>query len=149
MERSTARRLLFAIVLIAGLVLVGVYAYNAGVTAGLAEGSRVLAPGDRVASPYIYPGVHGYGPGFGFFGFFGALLFFLLLFGLLRAIFWGGPRGSWQGGGRWRDGRGSWSAGAPPMFEEWHRRMHEGGEAGESTRDEGPSGPASPAPPRS
>jgi hypothetical protein len=145
MDRSTARRLLVAIVVIAGLVLVGVYAYNAGVTAGLAEGGRVLGPGDRVASPYIYPG---FGFGFGFFGFFGALLFFLLIFGLLRAVFWGGHRGPWQGGGRWRDGSGPWAAGAPPMFEEWHRRMHEGSETGEVPGGQGSSDPPSSAPPR-
>lgn len=143
MDRSTARRLLVAIVLIAGLVLVGVTAYNAGVTAGLAESGRILGPGDRVASPYIYPG---FGFGFGFFGFFGALLFFFLIFGLLRAVFWGGPRG-WHGGGRWRDGRGSWAAGGPPMFEEWHRRMHEGTATPENSGGQASSDPTS-APPR-
>jgi hypothetical protein len=141
MDRSTARRLLLAIVVIVGLLLVGVTAYNAGVSAGLAEAGRVLGPGDRVAYPYIYPGF-----GFGFFGFFGALLFFLLIFGLLRAVFGGGRRGSWQGGGRWREGHGSWAAGAP-MFEEWHRRMHEG-ETGETTGGQGSSEPPSSAPPR-
>jgi hypothetical protein len=142
MDRSTARRLLLAIVVIVGLLLVGVTAYNAGVSAGLAEAGRVLGPGDRVAYPYIYPGF-----GFGFFGFFGALLFFLLIFGLLRAVFWGGRRGSWQGGGRWREGHGSWAAGAP-MFEEWHRRMHEGRDTGQAS-DEGSSDHSSSPPPRS
>ena len=99
-------------------VVVGVVAYNAGVSHGLAQQMVAAGPGPY---PYGYPGPHPWGFGFGFF--------FPLLFGflLLRLIFWGGH------GHRWHRGPGYCGAGpydVPPAFEEWHRRAHERGPKG-------------------
>ena len=92
-------------------VLVGVAAYNAGVSHGLA----VAAPAAERAPGAVTP-FYGYRPwGFGF-GFFplGFVLFWLLV---LRVGFWGGCRRRY-GYYRWRDE-------GPSSFDEWHRRAHE------------------------
>ncbi len=111
---------LLAVVLIVGAVGVSVYAYNAGVAQGMVDSGKSVAPAAGVA-PYPYYGgpffFHPFGWGFGFLGCLFPLLFFFLFFGLLRGIFWGGRWG-------WRHNR-HWENGAPPMVEEWHRKMHE------------------------
>src|SRR5262245_54337565 len=151
-------RVIAAILLIAVLVLGGgiiaTTAYNAGVTAGTTvttttDGATTVAP--VVVAPYAY-GWHGWGWGWGFFGFLFFLFFLFIVFGLIRAIFWGGRRG-WGGGGwgggygpggyyGWKDpnGRGRWESGND-RFDEWHRRAH-----GESptTPDSSQSGPPTP-----
>ena len=99
---------LFALVVIAGVIGIGVYAYNAGVAQGMAasgEGGAV-AP---YRGPFFFPWF-----GFGFF----CLPFLLLWF--LFPLF-----GMWRGRWGWGKHRGDWGKGAPPMFEEWHRRAHE------------------------
>ena len=127
-------RILMAILLIAVLAGFGVMIYNAGVARGLATSTDFPgpvpdgtpgAPGvpGRWVNPYYG---YGYGPfirpwGFGFFpfGFLFPLLFFFLIFWLIRGLFWrgwGGPRYYGWGGPNQ----------VPPPFEEWHRRAHEG-----------------------
>ena len=105
-------------VLLAGVI--GVAAYNAGVSHGLTLQVPAAAPG---AHPYP----HYWRPwGFGFF--------FPLLFGflLLRLLFWGGRR-RWYGRGYYGGGyygRGCYGGGygdVPPAFDEWHRRAHQRG----------------------
>ena len=120
---------LLALILIAGLVGAGVYVYNVGVAQGLAESGKLAAP-PMGAAPYPYIG----GPffyhrpfGFGFLGCLFPLLFLLLVFGLLRGI----RHGRWGGGHGMR--HGPWEKGVPPMFEEWHRKMHEP-QPGDSSR---------------
>ena len=124
----TILAILAVLVLIAGAVGIGVYAYNAGVAQGLVDSGRLVAPAPGAAPgtvPYPY---YGYGPffgrpfgfGFGFLGCLFPLLFFILLFALIRGLFW---RGRW-GWGPYGP-RGNWSQGVPPPFEEWHRRAHE------------------------
>lgn len=101
------------LVLIVVAIGAGVGAYNVGFDAGLEEaetagGEVVRVVGDR------------WGRGGGLFFPFGFLLFplfFIGIFLLIRAAFWGRhDRGDWAPG-PWRGG--------PPMFEEWHRRQHE------------------------
>jgi hypothetical protein len=124
---------LLALVLIAGAAGVGVYAYNAGVAQGMVESGKITVV---EGGPYAYP--YG-GPfffhrpffGFGFLGCLFPLLFFFLVFGLLRSIFWRGPWGWGRGWGH-HHGHGPWGKDVPPMFEEWHRRAH-GGASSEST----------------
>jgi hypothetical protein len=104
----------FVIALLAVLILGGVagIAYQAGAAAS-AAGTAPIA-----MHPYFW------GPffGFGFFGFLFPLLFLFLIFGLVRAAFWGG-HSHWDGyGGRRR------------MLEEWHREMHERQGSGTSER---------------
>jgi hypothetical protein len=97
--------------------------------------------------PYYY-GWHpfGFGLGFGFFGFLGTLLFFLLIFALIRAIVfggrrrWGGPGwgGPGWGGHDYRGWRGSaWESRARETFEDWHREAH--GERPASGERSGPT----------
>ncbi len=111
--------LLIAILVIAAVVGIGVYAYNAGVAQGLVDSGK-LAPPSTAIAPYPYYRPFFFHP-FGVFGWLVPLFFFFLIFALIRAIFW---RGHWG----WGPGmhRAYWGEhGAPPMFEEWHKRAHE------------------------
>jgi len=115
-------RVLLALVVIAGVAGVGVYAYNMGIAQGLASSDKLVAP-PTGAAPYPYLG----GPffyhrpfGLGFLGCLFPLLLGLLVIALLRAILWRGRPGCGHVGHH-----GPWDKGVPPMFEEWHRKMHE------------------------
>ena len=120
MNGRTLIRVVLLLVIVVGAGALGVSAYNAGVTAGLAaggEGSLAVAP---VVYPYAGWGWHG--GGFGFFGFLGFLFFLFLLFGLIRAATWGGRR-AWGGGpGRW--GGPGWGSPGRHGSDRWHE--HEG-----------------------
>ena len=116
-------RVLLALVLLAGVVGIGIYVYNAGVAQGLAESGQLGVP-ETGGVPYPYYGgpffLRPFGWGFGLLGCLIPLLFVFLFFGLLRGLFWRG-RWGWGPSGH----RGRWEKGVPPMFEEWHRRAHE------------------------
>jgi hypothetical protein len=129
-EKTMNRRIIFGILLtlvvLAGALAVGYYAYQAGVAQGLADSGKLVVPeaGARLY-PFYGPFWHRpFGFGFGFLGCLFPVLFFFLFFGLLRGLFWR----PWGGG--WGH-RGHWGRGAPPMFDEWHRQAH-----GESTSQE-------------
>jgi hypothetical protein len=113
--------LLALIVMVGVLAGIGVGAYNAGVSQGLADAAiAAQAAGDTPAVVYPqYIGHYGYGYGgwgFGFFGIFFWILGFFLILGLLRAAFgWG----RWGGGG---PGRGGWNR--DERIAELHREMH-------------------------
>ena len=140
------RRVIPAILLIALLAigggLIANAAYDAGVntavTTAVGNGAQV-AP--VVVPPYGYGygyGWHPFGFGFSIFGLLFGLFFLFVIFGLIRAILWGGHRGWGPGGrggpGRWGEPRhhGSdasyernpWIDRFGPSFEEWHRRAH-------------------------
>ena len=130
MNGRTIARILLAILLIGGALTLGVSAYNAGVTAGLAQtGQVVVTNGGYIApgGPYVgYGWGWGWGHGFGFFGFFGGLLFLFLILGLLRAAF-GGPRRGWGPGyGHRRGWGGGWEDRARETHDAWHREHPEG-----------------------
>jgi hypothetical protein len=116
------------VVALAVTVLVGIGAYNAGVSAGLAENIEVGGGNAELAR------FAGHGRGFGFFPV-GLILFPLLFFGLfmlMGAAFGRGARGG--GPGPW--GGGPWRGDERQAFEDWHRRQHErpnepGGSRGE------------------
>jgi hypothetical protein len=118
-------RVLVALVLLAAIVGIGVYAYNLGMAQGLVQ---KLPTGTQVQMPYGYYG-HPF-MGFGGFGLVSCLIPFFLLclvFGSLRALFWhAGPMG-WRhimmNHRRW-DWRDENSMEVPPFFAEWHRRAH-------------------------
>jgi hypothetical protein len=133
-------RIVSALVLVAALAGIGFFAYQAGI----AQGSPVTieAPsGNANVAPAPY---YGYGMpfhrgqyGFGF-GCFGPLLaFFLLLlaFKSFRLLFWG-PRWGWGGHHRGHWGR-RWEGGAPPIFDEWHKRAHGGPVEDDKEREDG------------
>jgi hypothetical protein len=92
-------------------VMVGVFAYNAGVAHGLAANP----PAQEVAM--------GWRPGLWFhpFGLLVPLFFVFLWLSVLRGLWWGAPWRRRYGYG-WD---GPLSGGVPPQFEEWHRRAHE------------------------
>ena len=151
---------LLLVVLAVGGSAVAATAYQAGVSAGVAQ---VAADGGTVVNPVVVPAYNwGWNPGFGFFGFLATLFFIFLFFGLLRAIFWGGrdhrngwgPGGpGWGGpGGRGWDQEGSpWRDKAHGTFETWHREAHASGEGhgspgGHATGSTGGTRPAARAP---
>jgi hypothetical protein len=124
MNPGTLWRILIAVVIVAGAVVLGTAAYQAGIAQGLAQNGTAVAPG-----AVGYYGWHPFGFGFGLFGFLGTLLFFFLIFALIRALlFRGGPRGSgWYGpGGGWRGGH--WESRGRETFDDWHRQAHEHGD---------------------
>jgi hypothetical protein len=138
MNGRTIARVMLAVVLVGGAVLLGLGAYNAGVTQGLISSGQV-GPGGYPVAPYVggwgygwgYPG----GFGFGFFGFLGMLLFIFLLIGLFRAAF-GRGRGWGPGPGRWDRsdrpwGRDAWEG----RVREVHDELHRSGPATKATDD--------------
>jgi len=110
---------LLTLVLVAAIVGVGAYVYNTGVAQGLAQGgSGVERESGAVAYPYYGHYVRPFF-GLGLFGLLAPLFFVFLIFGVVRAIFWRGPR-HWG-----MMHHGEWGKHVPPMAEEWHRKMHE------------------------
>jgi hypothetical protein len=132
MNGKIGLRIVAGLVLLAAIAAIAFFAFQAGVSKG--SPITIQAPsGESVPAPYPYYG-HGYGMrfphpfGFGL-GCFGPLLALFLLFVVLksfRMMMWG-PRWGWGH----RHGFGE--RGAPPMFEEWHKRMH--GEATEEKKE--------------
>jgi len=117
-------RVLLALVIVASVVGAGIYVYNVGVAQGLAASGKIAVP-ETGAAPYPYFGGpflyhRPFGFGFGFFRCLFPLLGLLLVLGLVRMIL---GRGRWG----WGHGphHGPCERGVPPMFEEWHRKMHE------------------------
>ena len=116
-------KVLVALVLIAAISGIGVYAYNIGMAQGLAQ--KVQAPaGGSVPVPYLHYGRPFFGFGFSPFGCLIPLILLFLVFGSLRALLWHGPMG-------WRHmhrRRWSWQdendKDVPAFFAEWHRRAH-------------------------
>jgi len=165
MRRTIAIGLLIALLVIGGGVI-ATAAYQVGlnvaVTTAVADGGTVVAPVPAYGWGYG-PGYgwHPFGFGFGIFGLLFGLFFLFIIFGLIRAIFWGGRRGwgpgGWGGPGSWggpggRGGPGNggespfehnrWIERFGPGFEEWHRRAHEGGSSNEPPASNTTSKPA-------
>ena len=115
MARSYSRYQWVPVVL-AGVfaAIVGVAAYNLGVSHGLAQNWQPTAGG---VPPWAWHRPWGFG--FGLF----PLFFILFWFFIARALFWGGPwrRGLYRHRGWYHDRVDD----APMMFDEWHRRAHE------------------------
>jgi hypothetical protein len=125
MSTNTGLRIFAALVLVAAIAGIAFFAYQAGI----AQGSPVTieAPsGETAPLPYPYygwgmPYPHPFGFGFGCFGFLILLFLFFLAFKAFRFAMWG-PRWGWgYRHGPWAQ---NWENGAPPMFEEWHKRAH-------------------------
>jgi hypothetical protein len=142
MNRSIIFRIVVALVLLvvlaAGAVGLGLTAYNAGVTQGLAQSGKLTVP-PAGAMPYPYAGPffrYGFfGPGLGLFNCLFVLLGLFLIFALMRGLMfvvfgprhWGGQRGAFgpgSRGGPWGWHRPWGEKGYPPMFDEWHRQAH-------------------------
>jgi hypothetical protein len=132
MHGRTIFRLVVALGLVVAIGAAGAWAYQAGLAAGIAHG------GGTLTDPRVGYGWHPFGIGFGFFGFLGTILFLFLVFGLVRALVWGGRGPGWRGPGGWDadHDRAGWSS-REERFEHWHRRLHET-ERGQS--DQPPTG---------
>jgi hypothetical protein len=134
------RRIIPAILLVALLAIGGGLLVNAAYDAGVNSAVTTAVANGQTVSPVVVP-PYGYGYGYGYgwhpfgwgFSIFG-LFFLFIIFGLIRAIFWGGRRG-WGGGpGGWggpghhgtggRYDRNPWIDRFGPSFEEWHRQAH-------------------------
>lgn len=113
------RAVVLTLVAIVLAVAIGSQVYQAGVARGLSESGQA-GPRPEGAPPYGSYGYRPYGFGFGFFGFLAPLLFFFLIFALLKGLFWR----PWGGYGPWRYG-------VPPEIEEWHRKAHESQQQGQ------------------
>jgi hypothetical protein len=115
-ERSTASRWVPAAFAVILALVVGLWAYDLGLSRGLAQQLPPPAPG---VYPWAYYRPWGFGPVF-------PLFFLVFWFFVIRFAF-RGPLGRWRGG-PWRGGWGSPYPGqladVPPAFEEWHRRAH-------------------------
>jgi hypothetical protein len=146
MSRNIGLRIIAGLVLLVALAGITYFAYQAGAAQTAAQVTAQGAPESLPPSGSYYPGWH-YGGGW----FFGPLFFlrclvglflFALAFSAFRLLLWGprrwgmhhyGPwgRGPW-GHGPWGEHgpEGDWKQGEGPqsMFDEWHRRAHEGSE---------------------
>lgn len=126
--RRVVPAILLLTVLLVGGGLVATVAYQAGLSTSV---TSVAAPSGTVVVPaygYGY-GWHFFGPGFGFLGFLGTVLFLFIVFGLVRALVFGFGRRPRDGHG-WGPGmrdayRARWETGAHETFEDWHRRAHD------------------------
>jgi len=134
MNERFGLRIVSILVLIAAVAGIGFFAYQAGVANGSPISIESPAGDASVAPvPYSHYG-YGYGMpfhrpfgfGFGCFGLLIPLFLFFLAMKAMRFIFWG--RGHHMG--HW--GR-RWEGGAPPMFDEWHKRAH--GEESEEKKE--------------
>ncbi len=120
-------RILFGILLIAGVVALGVYVYNAGVAQGLLVSSQLSPPEAGLqAAPYVYPHFYYHPWGWGM-GFLAVLLGIFLVGGLVRMLFfrpWFHP-GMRHWGMKHTGPYGFDADKVPPMVAEWHRKLHE------------------------
>jgi hypothetical protein len=130
-------RVLSGLVLLAALAGIALFAFNAGVAQGAAlnlQAPAAVQPGAQ-ALPFYGHGLPYYHPmpffGFGCFGVLLPLFLVFLVFGAARRMFWG-PRFGWRHmhmhHGPWTENRPGGPDFVPPMFAEWHKRAHAGGE---------------------
>jgi hypothetical protein len=118
----------FGFIGVLGTLLIALVAGAIGYNLGL--GANVASVVTTTGTAVVYPG-WGFGFGFPFFGFIFAILFFVLIFDLIRRAAWGGHRGYGPGGfgpGGWGH-RGGWDGRSMPpmadeMLERWHRQKH-------------------------
>ncbi len=131
-------RVVAALVLIALVAALTGGAYAAGYSAGAASGTTNV-------SPWVYGGAFGVSHVIGFFV---AILVLLLIVRIVAFGAFGHRHGGWGYRGRWDGGqpsdwqRGPWHEARQAMFDDWHRRAHEG-----NPPATGPNPQSGPAPP--
>ena len=130
MNKSIVWRIILVVILAAAIIGFAAFAYNAGVSQGMAVNVQTTT-GQPVPAPVPYYGYWHWGPWFPGFGILACLVplfFFFLFFVLLRGIFfWGGPRrwGYMHHGGMGPMGEKSeWREHIHSTFNEWHDQAH-------------------------
>lgn len=124
MRRNVIGAVVITILVLGALGALGFGLYQVGYQNGLIEtGTEIVV---NKVGPALHPGNWGPGwgvGGFGFFGIFLKILFFLLIFGLIARLFFGPRR--WGPGPYW--GRG-WDQGHEHPMEQrltdWHEKAH-------------------------
>jgi hypothetical protein len=141
MFKNVVFRILAGLVLLVAIAGIAFFAFNAGMTRGVALNLQSPAAQSAPAGqpiPYYGYGMPFLHPmpffGFGCFGVLIPLFLLFLAFGAARRMLWG-PRWGWhhhlRHDGPWGEkGPGSPDF-VPPMFAEWHKRAH-----GEAPADE-------------
>ena len=120
MYRHIVFRIIAGLVLLAAIVGIAFFAYQAGVTHGTAVSVPLPTSGNvQTYQPYFWHPF--FGPGI--FGLLFAFFLLMLAFNAMRRLIFG-PRWGWRHMDRGPMGHGSWGEGVPPMFAEWHRRVH-------------------------
>ncbi len=124
MTRHIVFRIIAGIVLLAAIAGIAFFAYQAGAAQGTAANVQAPAGSTGVPGyPYYWPFFWHPFFGFGIFGLFIGLFLLFLAFGAMRRLIWG-PRWGWHHMGRGYMHRGEWEQSVPPMFKEWHDRLH-------------------------
>lgn len=132
-ENKIGLRIVAGLVLLAAIAGIAFFAFQAGVANGspvtiqAPSGETNAVPGHMPFYGYGYgmPFHRPFGFGFGCFGLLIPLFLFFLAMKAFRFAFWGPRWGHHMG--HWSR---RWEGGAPPMFDEWHKRAH-----GEKTED--------------
>ena len=121
MNGKVVFRILAGVVLLIAIAGIAWYAFSLGAAQNIQVPVGETSPGapGYVFGPHFWPGYHFYG--LGCFGLLIPLFLLCLAFGAFRRLFWG-PRWAHMHHGPWHR---EWREGVPPMFHEWHRRMHE------------------------
>jgi len=105
------------LLVVAGIVGVGAYAYSIGIAQGMAESGKLVAPATGVVPVPYYGWSHPFGLVYGLVSCLVPLFIIFVLFSVMRNVFcrvlWGGVH------------HRKWEGGVPPKVEEWHRKMHE------------------------
>lgn len=155
--------LVATLIVVGLLVSVGAGIYQAGVAQGVADAGRFPAGATVPVAGYGYGGF-GWHHGPDLFGLLFGLFFLFILFGIVRAAFFGGRGRGWghhgygEGRGPWGrggfgpggfgpgDGPESWRAERDSRIANWHRRLHEeeAGSGGSSGAGSSPTSPTSP-----
>jgi len=127
MNERFSLRIVSVLVLVAAIAGIGFFAYQAGIANGspinieAPSGDTSVAPvpnshyGYGYGMPFHRP--WGFGFGFGCFGLLIPLFLFFLAMKAMRFMFWGRRHHMGHWGRRWEGG-------APPMFDEWHKKAH-------------------------
>jgi hypothetical protein len=135
MNGKIGLRILSALILIAAIAGIAFFAFQAGVVKGSPVTIEAPAGQSVPVPPYAVPGYgygygmrfhHPFGLGFGCFGILIPLFLFFIAMRAFRFAMWG-SRWGWghHQHGPW--GRHGWGErGVPPMFDEWHKKAHEG-----------------------
>ena len=120
MNRSTVWYIVLVLAVVAGIAGAAYLAFNAGSAYGLAQSGKLPELTNQADLPPRLMAYHHNG----FFGFPGLgclsmLAIFFMIMVVLRTLC------GWQRPHHWHGHFGPCGDGAPPFFEEWHRREHE------------------------